>query len=123
VERRDRPPQLSGYDVFEQLCIVEKGKWDNSSDTWLKHWKKRSIFFELPYWKELLLRNNLDVMHIEKNVCDNIIGTIMHIQGKSTDGKKARMDLKEMGIRETLHLLGEDGKIPLTCYMLSSKKN
>ena len=31
-------------------------------------WKKRSIFFELPYWEHNILRHNLDVMHIEKNV-------------------------------------------------------
>ena len=29
-------------------------------------WKKKSIFFRLPYWKDNLLRHNLDVMHIEK---------------------------------------------------------
>jgi hypothetical protein len=33
-------------------------------------WKKKSIFFRLPYWKDNLLRHNLDVMHIEKNVMD-----------------------------------------------------
>ncbi|KAG8490950.1 hypothetical protein CXB51_014091 [Gossypium anomalum] len=31
-------------------------------------WKKRSIFFELPYWEHNILRHNLDVMHIEKNI-------------------------------------------------------
>jgi len=29
-------------------------------------WKKKNIFFRLPYWKDNLLRHNLDVMHIEK---------------------------------------------------------
>ena len=29
-------------------------------------WKKRSIFWDLPYWKTNLIRHNLDVMHIEK---------------------------------------------------------
>jgi hypothetical protein len=33
-------------------------------------WKKKSIFFRLPYWKDNLLRHNLDVMHIEKNILD-----------------------------------------------------
>ena len=32
-------------------------------------WKKKSIFFRLPYWKDNLLRHNLDVMHIKKK-CD-----------------------------------------------------
>jgi hypothetical protein len=29
-------------------------------------WKKKNIFFRLSYWKDNLLRHNLDVMHIEK---------------------------------------------------------
>ena len=44
-----------------------------------QHWKKKSIFFELPYWEHNLVRHNLDVMHIEKNVCDNIIWTLLGI--------------------------------------------
>ena len=31
------------------------------------NWHKKSIFWELLYWKNLLLRRNLNVMHIEKN--------------------------------------------------------
>jgi len=31
-------------------------------------WKKKSIFFRLPYWKDNLLRHNFDVMHIEKKM-------------------------------------------------------
>ncbi|KAK9936382.1 hypothetical protein M0R45_013227 [Rubus argutus] len=68
----------------------------------LSRWKKRSIFFDLPYWEELPLRHNLDVMHIEKNVCESIIGTILH-SGKSKDGVNARKDLQDMQIRKDLH--------------------
>ena len=39
-------------------------------------WKKKSIFFDLPYWEHNLLRHNLDVMHIEKNMYDNLVGTL-----------------------------------------------
>ena len=45
-------------------------------------WKKRSIFWDLPYWSSLLIRHNLDVMHIEKNFFDNLFNTIMNIEGK-----------------------------------------
>jgi hypothetical protein len=44
--------------------------------------KKKSIFFTLPYWKDNLLQYNLDVMHIEKNVIDNILGTLLDITGR-----------------------------------------
>lgn len=66
-------------------------------------WKKRSNFFELPYWQHNLLCHNLDVMHIEKNVVISILGTLLDIPGKTKDHAKARYDLKEMGIRTNLH--------------------
>ena len=55
--------------------------------------EKKSIFFELPYWRHLLIRRNLDVMHIEKNICDNILGTLLDIHGKNKDSLNARLDL------------------------------
>ncbi|KAM6553910.1 hypothetical protein CsatB_014672 [Cannabis sativa] len=66
-------------------------------------WKKKSIFFELEYWEHLVLRHNFDVMHIEKNVSDSLINTLFNIPGRSKDGIKSRLDLKEMGIRGNLH--------------------
>jgi hypothetical protein len=36
------------------------------------------------------LRYNLDVMHIEKNVMDNIPSTILDIKGKIKDNLEAR---------------------------------
>jgi len=85
------------------------------------NWNKKSIFFHLPYWKDLLLRHNLDVMHIEKNICDNILGTIMNIKGKSKDTIKTRLDLEKMGLRSDLHLLKDDEKfkMPPASYSLS----
>ena len=54
-------------------------------------------------------------MHIEKNVCDNLIGTILNLDGKTKDNMKARLDLKEMGIRHELHpqVLANDRTISL----------
>jgi hypothetical protein len=43
----------------------------------------RRVFFYLPYWEKLLVRHNLDVMHIEKNICGSILGTLLELQGKS----------------------------------------
>ncbi|KAL6219682.1 hypothetical protein ACLB2K_007441 [Fragaria x ananassa] len=36
-------------------------------------WKKKSVFFQLEYWKDIPVQHNLDGMHIEKNYCDSII--------------------------------------------------
>ncbi|XP_059624867.1 uncharacterized protein LOC132268136 isoform X2 [Cornus florida] len=49
-------------------------------------------------------------MHIEKNVCESIIGTLLNIKGKSKDGLKSQMDLKGMGIRGDLHPQESKGK-------------
>ncbi|KAK9232940.1 hypothetical protein WN943_023188 [Citrus x changshan-huyou] len=37
----------------------------------------------------LILRHNLDVMHIEKNVCDSLLNTLLDIKGKSKDRLKS----------------------------------
>lgn len=65
-------------------------------------YKKKSVFWDLPYWKHLEVRHCLDVMHIEKNVCDSIIGTLLNIQGKTKDGEKVRKDMVEKNIRPEL---------------------
>ncbi|CAL2246096.1 unnamed protein product [Prunus armeniaca] len=65
-------------------------------------WKKKSKFFDLEYWKYLHVRHVLDVMHIEKNVCDSIIGTLLEIPGKNKDGIVARLDLLNMGVKTDL---------------------
>ncbi|CAL9024619.1 unnamed protein product [Prunus brigantina] len=65
-------------------------------------WKKKSIFFDLEYWKYLPVRHALDVMHIEKNVCNSIIGTLLEIPEKNKDGIAARLDLLNMGVKTDL---------------------
>ncbi|XP_062014790.1 uncharacterized protein LOC133731433 [Rosa rugosa] len=90
-----------------------------------KRWKKKSMFFELPYWEALLLRHNLDMMHIEKNICESIIGTLLNMKGKTKDNLNSRKDLKVMGIKKKLHPK-EDGssksKSDAAPYVLSKKE-
>ena len=62
----------------------------------------KPIFFELLYWSKLKLRYNLDVMHVEKNVFDTLVGIILDIEGKAKDTIKAHLDLERMGIRRGL---------------------
>ncbi|CAL9005354.1 unnamed protein product, partial [Prunus brigantina] len=85
------PEPLTGEEV---LHMVEDG--DRVC------WKKKSIFFDLEYWKYLPVRHALDVMHIEKNVCDSIICTLLEIPGKNKDGIAARLDLLNMGVKTDL---------------------
>ncbi|XP_004309893.1 PREDICTED: uncharacterized protein LOC101315112 [Fragaria vesca subsp. vesca] len=65
-------------------------------------WKKKSVFFELDYWQYIPVRHILDVMHIEKNCCDAILGTLLNILGKTKDGAASHLDMVDMGIRTDL---------------------
>lgn len=48
------------------------------------------------------MRHNLDVMHIEKNVFDNLVYTLLDDKKKSKDNLNARKDLRELGTRSDL---------------------
>ncbi|XP_044416520.1 uncharacterized protein [Triticum aestivum] len=96
VEHRAEPRTYYGRQAEEEIKAL--GDFKQS-----KTYKGLSSLFTLPYWDYNLVRHNLDVMHIEKNVCDNILGTLLGLDGKSKDNLSARLDLKEMNIREDLH--------------------
>jgi len=80
-------------------------KKEKKLEDWLK---KRSIFFMLPYWEHNKLRHNLDVMHIERNVFENLIATLLDIEFKTKDGLQVRLDLVELGIRQKHHPVVDD---------------
>ena len=52
--------------------------------------------------------HSLDVMHIRKNVCESLLGTLFNMPERTKDGPKARADLKSMGIRQELHAIYDD---------------
>ncbi|XP_042956354.1 uncharacterized protein LOC122292181 [Carya illinoinensis] len=126
-EHNLQPSRVPEEQLLQQLTQVSHVQFGKSStkrkrtlDNHL-NWTKKSIFFELPYWLSLGLRHNLDVMHIEKNICDNVVGTLLNIEGKSKDSANARKDLANLGIRKELHLQqqGERITMGLGCYMLN----
>ncbi|XP_028097569.1 uncharacterized protein LOC114297356 [Camellia sinensis] len=113
IENRSKPVELSGEQILEQINLgtyKPYGKHPTNqkrqrTEKPTPNWTKRSILFDLPYWKTLKLRHNLDVMHIEKNICDSLLGTLLNIDGKNKDTDKARLDLEDMRIRKELHLI------------------
>ncbi|XP_054817658.1 uncharacterized protein LOC129317338 [Prosopis cineraria] len=89
----------------------------------------KSFFLEkgkkdLPYWNTNLIRHNLDVMHIEKNVFDNIFNTVMDVKGKTKDNEKAREDLSTYCNRPELALFKSVGKTmkPKATYTLTKQQ-
>ena len=63
-------------------------------------------------------------MHIEKNVCESIIGTLFNVPGKTNDGVKSRLDLLEMGLRSELapRFGLKRTCLPPACYTLSKEE-
>ncbi|KAA0040935.1 transposase [Cucumis melo var. makuwa] len=120
---------LSGETIYNRLkdktfpCGKRSSRRLNE-DISNDYWKRISAFYELAYWKKLHVRHCLDVMHIEKNVLMNIIGTLHDILGKSKDGLSARLDLVETNIRPELAPMSDGSRtyIPVACYTLSREE-
>ncbi|XP_074369112.1 uncharacterized protein LOC141709409 [Apium graveolens] len=88
--------------------------------------KKLSIFFQVEYWKFLPVRHILDVMHIEKNICEALIGTLLNIPKKTKDKEYVRLDMDAMGIRLNVRpeTAWKKEKLPLAFWNLThSEKN
>nr|XP_017245321.1 PREDICTED: uncharacterized protein LOC108216972 [Daucus carota subsp. sativus] len=83
--------------------------------------KKVSIFFEHEYWKFLSVRHVLDVMYIEKNICEALLGTMLNIPKKKKDKESVRLDMAEMGIRTELRpkTPRKKEKLPLASWNLT----
>ncbi|XP_052294335.1 uncharacterized protein LOC107178912 isoform X1 [Citrus sinensis] len=124
------PKEYLGDDILRQLEKINEarpGKNENNKDRKRKrsasdlNWTKKSIFFELEYWSKLKIRHILDVMHIEKNICDSLVGTLLNIEGKTKDTVKARLDLEDLKIKKELHLKQEGNKLlkPHASYTLT----
>ena len=52
-----------------------------------------------------LLCHKLDVMHIEKNMFENIFNTIMDVKGKTKNNIKARLDIDLFCNRKNMELV------------------
>ena len=101
------PPRKRRGEVIRALLneweeCPAPGKKRKAPKPLLGVWKAKSVFWDLPYWHILATPHCLDVMHITKNVCESLVGTLLNMPDKSKEGPKARNDLKHMNIREDL---------------------
>jgi hypothetical protein len=128
TEEREQPEEFTMDELNEQLARVSHVKPGNHPDNKKRKrqeegqcWKRRSSLWDLPYWSNLKLRHNLDVMHIEKNICEAMLGTFLDIAGKSKDSISARLDLEDMGVRKNLHLKhdGDSYTLPRAPFMMT----
>ncbi|GKF55328.1 hypothetical protein Tco_0165668, partial [Tanacetum coccineum] len=53
-------------------------------------------------------------MHVEKNVVESIVGTLLHVpMGKMKDGLNDQLDLAELGVKPELFAMQDEDKITL----------
>jgi hypothetical protein len=95
-ESNDPPGEFSIEQLLAELEKVKdvrpgkakasgKMKCSDSEGGHVKIWSQVSSLWKLPYRHKLKLRHNLDVMHLEKNICESLIATIFNITGKTKD--------------------------------------
>ena len=66
----------------------------------------------------------MDVMHIEKNICENLLNTLLQDGKKSKDDLRARRDLAELNIRPELQAIDKgDGKFVLPASRVTLSKD
>ncbi|XP_022003250.1 uncharacterized protein LOC110900686 [Helianthus annuus] len=106
------------FDAFSRVENLNTVLGKRSRDKSGINWKRKSIFWDLPYWRDLNVRHCLDVMHIEKNVCDSLIGLLLNIPGKTKDGINVRKDMVLLNIRKDLapEQRGDRIYLPPACY-------
>jgi hypothetical protein len=89
TEKRHPPSHLTSHEVYEMIkdvhVILGKRKGTGKNTDKDDMWKKQSIFWELPYWKDLDVCHSINVMHIEKNVCQSLLETLLNKDGKTRD--------------------------------------
>ncbi|KAL0387661.1 UNVERIFIED_CONTAM: hypothetical protein Sradi_2647900 [Sesamum radiatum] len=123
VEKNEAPPRSNGEEVWHSVRYFKSAIEDPVSyppGYGTEHkWTKISIFWDLPYWTTNMIQHNLDVMHIEKNVFDNIFNTVMNIKGKTKDNLNARKDVEIICDRPEI-VVREDrlGKMTKAVYTL-----
>ncbi|KAK4382692.1 hypothetical protein Sango_2847500 [Sesamum angolense] len=123
VENNEAPPRSNGEEVWRSVRYFKSAIEDPVSyppGYGTEHkWTKRSIFWDIPYWTTNMIRHYLDVMHIEKNVFDNIFNTVMNIKGKTKDNLNARKDVEIICNRPEIAVSGDRlGKMTKAVYTL-----
>ncbi|KAJ9544533.1 hypothetical protein OSB04_024240 [Centaurea solstitialis] len=104
------------------LKEVGKSKGENKETI---NWKKFNIWQRrLRYWRYNSVQHCIDFMHVEKNVGESLVGTLLHMNGKTKDGLASRMDLAHFGLRPELEPQPNGNKtiVPAACYTLTKEE-
>nr|GEZ81598.1 hypothetical protein [Tanacetum cinerariifolium] len=87
------------------------------------YWKKFNIWYrKLRYWRHHSVPHYIDFMHVEKNVAESLVETLLNVPGKMKDRVNARLDLAELGVKPKLFTMQEEDKttLPQAGYTLTN---
>ncbi|GJU09035.1 hypothetical protein Tco_1125465 [Tanacetum coccineum] len=103
------PNPLTGEQIYNEIrkqkrkTTEEEGSSNQVNEA---YWKKFNIWYrKLRYWRHNSVPHCIDFMHVEKNVCESLVGTLLNVPEKTKDRMNARLDLAELGIKPELNRL------------------
>jgi hypothetical protein len=117
---------MTGAEVHAQIDALMSNQEGSFMGYGEQHmWTHKSGLTRLPYFDDLLLPHNIDVMHTEKNIIEVLWGTIMETK-KSMYNLKARVDLATLYDRPKQEMQPPRGrktwKRPKADFVLTSKQ-
>ena len=100
------PPIMTGAQLKDELYSL-KEKLDGKGFVGYgetHQWTHIPSLWRLPYFKDLLLPHNIDVMHTEKNIAEALLGTLLDTE-ESRDNIQARIDQAKLCNRPKFNLV------------------
>jgi hypothetical protein len=105
VVHAPRPSMMTGTELKAELDSLMPNPngtgFEGYGET--HQWTHIPCFWKLPYFKDLELPHNIDVMHTEKNIAEALWSTIMDTE-KTKDNVKARIDQQQWCDRTKLDM-------------------
>lgn len=107
-EYRELVSPHCGLEVYEWVkgleLIIEKHSKATVSSGEAMNWRKKDIFFDLPYWRTHLLQHNVDVHALSD--CDMLLGNLLDINSKTKETLNGRGEMR-MKLKKELHLINK----------------
>ncbi|KAM3318013.1 hypothetical protein ACQJBY_035636 [Aegilops geniculata] len=100
------PPVMTGHMIKAQLDALQPNANGSGFVGYgeTHNWTHIPCLWKLPYFQDLLLPHNIDVMHTEKNIAEALFGTIFDTE-KTKDNVKARLDQEKLCDRPSLNMI------------------
>ncbi|GJS45990.1 putative transposon, En/Spm-like protein [Tanacetum coccineum] len=101
------PIPMTGEQIYNEVKHIEnkwgKGKQTNNNASENQEDTRGKGYRKLKYWRHNHVPHCIEFMHVEKNVAESIVRTLLHVPGKTKDGLNARLDLAELGVKPELN--------------------